>query len=111
MPTASPQEPALELDFTQEVYELVRDTAPRLFAVVEEYRPGTDDADAVVVAWGLAYESGVAEVIHVGGGRRWRLASAEGIMRHFRRTEDRTPRLVWLAPPGSDAGAREECAV
>ncbi|MEV7870968.1 hypothetical protein AB0P17_33830 [Streptomyces sp. NPDC088124] len=110
MPIASPQDPAPEPDFTQEVYELVRDTAPRLFAVVEEYRPGTDDADAVVVAWGLAYESGETEVIRVGGGRRWRLASAENVMRHFHRTEDRTPRLVWLAPTDDDAGAREGCA-
>ncbi|MFE4366842.1 hypothetical protein ACFRMN_01050 [Streptomyces sp. NPDC056835] len=114
--TVSPQDPALKpLDFDQEVYEqevyeLVRDTAPRLFAVVEEYRVGTEDADAVVVAWGLAYESGEAEVVRVGGGSRWRLASAERVMWYFGRAAECAPRLVWLAPPDTGERTRPEAA-
>ncbi|MFC8824721.1 hypothetical protein ACFT9I_05090 [Streptomyces sp. NPDC057137] len=106
MTTVSPQNPAPEpIDFAQEVYELVRDTAPRLFAVVEEYRVGTQDADGVVVAWGLAYADGAAEVIAVEGQRRWQLAAAEYIVRYFGRAEDLSARLVWLADTHSEACA------
>ncbi|MFC8074340.1 hypothetical protein ACFUN8_02210 [Streptomyces sp. NPDC057307] len=62
MTTVLPQSPAPEpIDFAREVYELLRDTAPRLFAVVEEFRPVTEKPDAFVVAWGLAYADGAAE--------------------------------------------------
>ncbi|WP_051765147.1 hypothetical protein [Streptomyces sp. NRRL F-5135] len=114
--TVSPQNPAQELfdrdpfdafdpldqeAYEREVRELVRDTAPRLFAVVVEYRAGTADADAVVAAWGIAHEDGKAEVsgaeVGDGGcGRRWSLASAEGALRHFGRAEGCSARLVWL---------------
>ncbi|WP_405442556.1 hypothetical protein OG211_13580 [Streptomyces niveus] len=106
MTTVSRQSPALgPFDFAREVYELVRDTAPRLFAVVEEYRLGTEDADAFVVAWGLAYDDGAAEAVAVEGSRRWSLAAAENILRYFGRTEDLSARLVWLPAlaPSADA--------
>ncbi|WP_405848335.1 hypothetical protein OG211_13480 [Streptomyces niveus] len=110
MTTVSPQSPAPEpCDFAREVDELVRDTAPRLFAVVEEYRPGTEDADAFVVAWGLAYADDSAEVIAVEGHRRWSLTAAERIVRYFGRAEDLSARLVWLTAPGSD-GNTQACA-
>ncbi|WP_329386857.1 hypothetical protein [Streptomyces sp. NBC_01716] len=103
MTTVSPHCPAPEpFDFAREVYELVRDTAPRLFAVVEEYRVGTEDADAVVVAWGLAHADGAAEVISVEGHRRWQLAAAENVVRYFGRAEDLSARLVWLTAPDTD---------
>ncbi|MFJ7997881.1 hypothetical protein ACIQ7D_12145 [Streptomyces sp. NPDC096310] len=39
--TVSPQDSALNsFDYEKELYALVRDTAPRLFAVVVEYRDG-----------------------------------------------------------------------
>ncbi|MGW6507456.1 hypothetical protein ACWGCP_07860 [Streptomyces niveus] len=109
--TVSPQSPAPEppFDFAREVYELVRDTAPRLFAVVEEYRAGTEEADAFVVAWGLAYADDSAEVISVEGHRRWQLADAGHIVRYFGRAEDLSARLVWLTVPGSE-GNTEACA-
>lgn len=97
-------------DFTREVYELVHDAAPRFFAVVEEYCPGTEDADAFVVAWGLAYEDGAAEVISVEGQRRWRLAAPENIVRYFGRAEDLSARLVWLAAPNADTSAPSHAA-
>ncbi|MGW6454724.1 hypothetical protein ACWF94_02150 [Streptomyces sp. NPDC055078] len=121
MTTVSPQEPTpgpdferetpgpdREPDFEREVYELVRDTAPRLFAVVAEYRVGTEDEDALVLAWGLAYEGGQTEAVLVGGGRRWRLASPEHVTRYFRpRPEGCSLRLVWLPRSEVDGVGRE----
>lgn len=102
--TVSPQSPAPEplFDFARAVDELVRDTAPRLFAVVEEYRVGTEEADAFVVAWGLAYADGAAEVVGVEGSRRWQLTDPRHIVRYFGRAEDLSVRLVWLTAPGSE---------
>lgn len=81
---------------------MARDGAPRLFAVVEEYMVGTEDADAVVVAWGIAFEGGKSEVRPLEGNRRWTLRAPENAMRFFGRTEDRTARLVWIDRPESN---------
>ncbi|MFE6029613.1 hypothetical protein [Streptomyces niveus] len=110
--TVSPQSPAPEppFDFAREVYELVRDTAPRLFAVVEEYRASTEEADAFVVAWGLGYADDSAEIIAVEGHRRWQLANAEHIVRYFGRTQDLSVRLVWLAAPDADPSTQSRAA-
>ncbi|MFD4700505.1 hypothetical protein [Streptomyces niveus] len=110
--TVSPQSPAPEplFDFAQAVDELVRDTAPRLFAVVEEYRAGTEEADAVVVAWGLGHADDSAEVISVDGHRRWQLADAGHIVRYFGRTQDLSVRLVWLAAPDADPSTQSRAA-
>ncbi|WP_326611923.1 hypothetical protein OG949_23075 [Streptomyces scopuliridis] len=112
--TVSPQDPALEPfddeQFEQEVYELVRDTALCLFAVVVEYRAGTKDADAAVVAWGLADASGGAEVIQIETGCRWRLAAPDHVTRYFGRAEGCSPRLVWLAPSGVDGDVHDRAA-
>ena len=103
MTTVSPHSAALELfDFDREVYEMARDAAPRIFAVVEEYCVGTEDADAEVVAWGMAFEGGKSEVTRVGGHRRWTLVAPENAMRFFGRTEDTTARLVWIGEPESN---------
>ncbi|WP_411113401.1 hypothetical protein [Streptomyces sp. 029-5] len=111
MMPVSPQSPAPEpLDFAREVYELVRDTAPRLFAVVVEFRPGAEEADAFVVAWGLAYADGAAEAVAVEGRRRWSLAAAENVLRYFGRAKDCSPRLVWLTPSGIDGDVRDRAA-
>lgn len=58
------------------------------------------EADAFVVAWGLAYEDGATEVISVEGHRRWQLAAPENVVRYFGRAEDLSARLVWLADTG-----------
>ncbi|MFJ4922535.1 hypothetical protein [Streptomyces sp. NPDC088725] len=110
--TVSPQSSALgSFDFDRATYELVCDTAPRLFAVVAEYAVGTEDQDAVVVAWGLAYEDGKVEVTQIEGGRRWRLEEPDHVMRYIRPSEDCSPRLVWLAPAGTAAShAQDEAA-
>lgn len=106
--TASPQSPAPEplFDFARAVDELVRDTAPRLFAVVEEYRAGTEEADAFVVAWGIAYDDGAAEAIAAEGQRRWSLAAAEHVVRYFGRADDLSARLVWVAGPDVDPSTK-----
>ncbi|MEV7421581.1 MULTISPECIES: hypothetical protein [unclassified Streptomyces] len=99
--TVSPQDSALNsFDFERELYELVRDTAPRLFAVVVEYRDGEGEfgRDAAVVAWGLAHEDGGADVTRVGDGGQLRLAAPENVARYFGRADGCSPRLVWLAP-------------
>lgn len=110
--TVSPQSPAPEplFDFAREVHELVRDTAPRLFAVVEEYRAGTREADAFVVAWGIAYDDGAAEAVAVEGNRRWSLAAAEHVVRYFGRAEDLSVRLVWVADPDVDPNTKAYAA-
>ncbi|WP_228447355.1 hypothetical protein [Streptomyces paludis] len=99
--TVSPQDSALNsFDFERELFELVHDTAPRLFAVVVEYRDGEGefDKDAAIVAWGLAHEDGVADVTRVGGGGPLRLAAAENVGRYFGRADGESSRVVWLTP-------------
>ncbi|MFI5757497.1 hypothetical protein [Streptomyces sp. NPDC051569] len=58
----------------------------------------------MVIAWGLAYEDGRAEVTRLDSGHRWQLAAADQVMRYIGRSEECSPRLVWVAP--SDVGAR-----
>ncbi|RDG36879.1 hypothetical protein DVH02_17660 [Streptomyces corynorhini] len=113
MMTVSPQDPAPEsFDFEQELYALVRDTAPRFFAVVVEYRDGEGDLgrDAAVVAWGMAHEDGAADVTRAEGGGQLRLAAAENVARYFGRGDGCSPRLVWLPAAGSDVVADARAA-
>lgn len=52
-------------------------TAPRLFAVIEEYTAEGDEADARVAGWGLAFEDGSAQFTATGGGFRLSLRTPE----------------------------------
>lgn len=52
----------LDDGFTRGVHELVAATAPRLFAVVEEFRTEAGAPDAEVAAWGLAHADGTTQV-------------------------------------------------
>jgi hypothetical protein len=96
MVTAQHNEPS----FDEELCDLVAATAPRLFAVVQEYKPGTEDADGVVVAWGLAQGEDNVHVHPVGddSGRVLTLRSTEGAVRLFPGGTDVRTRLVWLKP-------------
>jgi hypothetical protein len=85
-------------DLERELSELVRDTAPRLFAVVQEYVPETGEPDGWVAAWGLAYEDGRADGVGVDGPLRLSLVAPERAMRWFGRSQDVTARLMWLGP-------------
>ena len=99
MATVSPQNSVSEpFDFDQEVRSLVLDTAPRLFAVVQEFALDDGWRDAEVAAWGTAYEDGRVDVISVDGLRRLSLASPARAIWYFARRDGVTARLVWLTP-------------
>lgn len=99
----SPSLPGRPDGFDQEIHDLVAATAPRLFAVIEEFATEGDERDARVAAWGLAFDDGSAQVTSVDGGFRMSL-----------RTPERAARLVSLRPgsvgglvwPESSGGAR-----
>lgn len=74
------------------VDELVIDTAPRLFALVEE---SGELVDGWVAAWGMQFEDHV-EVVAAGRGLRLSVASAELARKMFSRLG--TMRLVWCPP-------------
>ncbi|MFJ8478001.1 hypothetical protein [Kitasatospora sp. NPDC094011] len=93
-PSPNPQTP-----FDQELYALVLDTAPRLFAVVQVCDEGQLDADGWVVAWGLADHDGPTHVIGIDGRARLTLASPDRALRHYPGQPGITTRLVWLAQP------------
>ncbi|KWT57106.1 hypothetical protein ADL21_36440 [Streptomyces albus subsp. albus] len=78
MTTVSPPPPLPDPPegFAQEIQDLVDASAPRLFAVVEEYGVG-GLRDARVAAWGLAYEDGRADVAAVGCGFRMSVTAPE----------------------------------
>ncbi|CDR07253.1 hypothetical protein [Streptomyces iranensis] len=111
MATAAPQDPSsAPFDFDKEVCALVRDTTPRLFAVVPEYDLGTEYADAHVAAWGMAYDDGSAHVIGVGGAVTMSLRAPERAVWHYGRREGISARLVWLAPGAGATFTRAEAA-
>ncbi|MEC4017306.1 hypothetical protein [Streptomyces sp. H27-D2] len=82
--------------FDQELCDLVLDTAPRLFAVVQEYDLEPGERDAHIAAWGMAHDDGRVQVVSVGGGRRLSLGSAERAVWWFGRRAGVRARLVWL---------------
>ena len=112
MAVARPQNPRSELstDFRQELCDLVLDTAPRFFAVVQEWEEETGDLNGWVVAWGMAHEDGPADVLSVDGALRMRLGSPERALRLFSREAGVTARIVWLAAPGSAELDRADAA-
>lgn len=104
-PVEPPVPPLTKAELDTLADELVYDTAPRLFAVVQSYEPGdgrSDDADAWVAAWGMAFE-GHAEIVSLGGGTRMRVCSLDRAVRRFGRGVDLSARVVWVGPPGSGA--------
>ncbi|MFE1958376.1 hypothetical protein [Streptomyces sp. NPDC059479] len=79
-------------EFSVLLKELVADTAPRLFAVAQEYG---DRVDGRVAAWGMAFEDH-AEVISIDGHRRHCVPSPERALRAYRFGTRIVPHLVWL---------------
>ncbi|MEU1792067.1 hypothetical protein ABZ553_40580 [Streptomyces sparsogenes] len=111
MATVSPQNSSsTAFEFDQEVCELVVDTAPRLFAVVQEYDLETEHADAHVAAWGMAYDDGSAHVIGMGGAVTMSLGSPERAVWHYGRRKGISARLVWLDPGAGATFTRAEAA-
>jgi hypothetical protein len=81
-----------EEEFDRLVEELVADTAPRLFALVQECG---ERADSWVAAWGMQFEDHV-EVVAVHRSLRLSLSSAERA--HAVLSRLGTMRLVWCSP-------------
>lgn len=101
MATVSTNSSALEPPdgFRGEVLRLVADTAPRLFAVVQEYLDESGDLDACVAAWGLAHEDGTAHVVAVDGSRTLSLRSPERACFYFSVQANTTARVIWPDSP------------
>ncbi|MEF3116492.1 hypothetical protein [Streptomyces chrestomyceticus] len=96
MTTVSPPPPLPDPPngFAQEVQELVDATAPRLFAVVEEFGI-CGLRDARVAAWGLAYEDGRADVAAVDSGFRMSVAAPERAARFVSMRPGSLGSVVW----------------
>lgn len=84
-----------EPEFAALVADLVAVSAPRLFAVVQEY--GTR-VDGRVAAWGLAFDDHV-DVLDVGGVGRARVHSLERAVSFYARPPEVSTRVVF--PPFS----------
>ena len=91
-----------EAEFAELVRGLVLDTAPRLFALVEEVG---EREDGWVYAWGMAFEDRVC-LVKEGGGSFAVHPSAEIARRRWSRV--RKLRLVWCGPEGEEKGGGEE---
>ncbi|MFD5752904.1 hypothetical protein [Streptomyces sp. NPDC127033] len=86
--------------FDQEIRELVDATAPRLFAVVEEFACADGELDARVAAWGLAFaDGGGTQVTTVDGGLPLFLSSPERAAEWVSRRPGSFGSLVWPGAP------------
>ncbi len=81
-----------EEDFADLLEQLVADSAPRMFAVVQEYG---ERVDGRIAAWGIAFDDHV-EVVGTEGGLRMTLESAERVRRALTWGSHITARLVWV---------------
>ncbi|WP_406382750.1 hypothetical protein [Streptomyces sp. NBC_01618] len=84
-------EPLGRREFELLVQDLVRETAPRVFAVVHELG---DCEDGVVAAWGLAFEDR-AEVVLPEGISRLSARTPESALRFFNGANGSRARLIW----------------
>ncbi len=91
-----------ESTFAQLVRDMVTDTAPRVFAVVQVWG---ERADARIAAWGMAWEDS-AEVIGVEGHPRMSLSTPERACRLLSHGDNVTAHLMWLTEthPDPDLG-------
>lgn len=80
--------------FAEIVERMVADSAPRVFAVVQEYG---QRVDARIAAWGMAFDDR-AEVVSVERGMRMSLQTAEHAVQGFAWGSHIHPRLVWFNP-------------
>jgi hypothetical protein len=92
-----------EEEFAELVAEMVRDEAPRLFAVVQEIG---EREDGRIAAWGMAFDDHAAVMRDRSS---WlSVSSPDRACRMLSRAPDVTARLVWVAPvrteqaPGPD---------
>jgi hypothetical protein len=83
-----------EGEFDEAVAGRVADSAPRLFAVVQEYGARVD---ARIAGWGLAHEDHV-DVIGEGNSVHLGASRPEDMLRYFHRRDLITARIVWPDP-------------
>ncbi|MPZ64934.1 MAG: hypothetical protein GEU83_05285 [Pseudonocardiaceae bacterium] len=81
-----------ESDFDELLQQLVADSAPRTFAVVQEYG---ERVDGRIAAWGLAFDDHV-NVVSADDGIRMTLGSADRVRHAFTWGRHITARLVWV---------------
>jgi hypothetical protein len=93
--------PDPQRSFTANLHALVTATAPRLFAVVEEYVTEGDEVDARVAGWGLAFEDGSAQVTAADGGFRLSLRTPERAAQFISLRPGSVGSLVWLSSGAS----------
>lgn len=83
-----------DTQFTSQINTMVTEEAPRMFALVEEIK---DRADAVIIAWGMAFPDHV-EIMSAGRGRvRGMFNSAQRAQQLF--SVCNPIRLVWVSTP------------
>ncbi|MFH8789488.1 hypothetical protein [Streptomyces roseoverticillatus] len=92
-----------EFDLDEEICALVLDSAPRMFAIVQETDLAEGVTDAEVVAWGIAHEDGPVDVIGANGHNTLRLRSPERALWWYGEKCGERARLVWLGPAGAAA--------
>lgn len=80
-----------EQQFSEILRGIAVDTAPRLFAVAQEYG---ERQDGWIAAWGMAFPDH-AEVISVRGDFRMRVRRPENALRAYA-DDEVSARLVWL---------------
>lgn len=84
-----------EDEFAEAVCGMVTESAPRLFAVVQELGVRVD---ARIAGWGLAHSDHV-DVIGVGNSvHRGASPQPEDMLRYFQRRDQVTARIVWPVP-------------
>ncbi|RLU94715.1 hypothetical protein CTZ27_18570 [Streptomyces griseocarneus] len=106
MATESPQRSdpdPLESDFgfdlEAEIRAIVLESAPRMFAVVQDIDLGDGIPDAEVAAWGLVHECGRVDIVGVDRGYHLTLKSPERALWWYGEKRGERARLVWLARP------------
>ncbi|MET7990377.1 hypothetical protein ABZU76_05655 [Amycolatopsis sp. NPDC005232] len=80
-------------EFTELVADMVKSSAPRLFAIVQEYG---ERVDARISAWGLDFDDKI-EILDVDGRLRMSLMSTDRALWMFSRHPDVSAEVVWVA--------------
>ncbi|NYI06220.1 hypothetical protein [Allostreptomyces psammosilenae] len=93
------------IPFEQEVIDLVNESSPRMFAVVQVFR---EEEDARVAAWGMAFGDR-AYVISCDSAQHYRLRSPESAIRFFTHP-DITARILWRDTPPRRRSAHAKAA-
>lgn len=78
-------------EFESPLHDIVRESAPRMFAVVQELG---DCEDGAVAAWGLAFEDR-ADVVSVNGVSRLSARTPGSALRFFSGGSRTRARLIW----------------